>query len=127
MLRAPSPAPPYAPSPRCSEAKARSTNAQQGDGEFLEAACRFLLACTAAQVRLAPSKCERTGSRAWSQGAAWGLAHVGQAPWLQRNPHKERNPDAQSSSTAQVVNKSCLNCACIPSFLLVQSRRCAAR
>lgn len=38
------------------EAKARSTNAQQGDGEFLEAACRFLLACTAAQVRLAPSK-----------------------------------------------------------------------
>jgi hypothetical protein len=43
----------------CREAKARTTNAQVGDAEFLQAACRFLPACSAEQVRLAPPKCER--------------------------------------------------------------------
>ena len=40
------------------EAKARTSNAQQGDRDFLEAACRFLTACAEQQVRLAPEKCE---------------------------------------------------------------------
>lgn len=35
---------------------------QQGDREFLEAACRFLPACTEGHVRLAPEKCE---GRCW--------------------------------------------------------------
>lgn len=38
------------------EAKARTTNAQPGDREFLEAACRFLPACTERQIRMAPEK-----------------------------------------------------------------------
>lgn len=42
---------------RCREAKARASGTQQGDRDFLEAACRFLPACTERQVRMAPDKC----------------------------------------------------------------------
>jgi hypothetical protein len=40
------------------EAKARASGTQQGDRDLLEAACRFLPACTERQVRMAPDKCE---------------------------------------------------------------------
>ena len=52
------------------EAKARTTNPQQGDREFLEAACRFLPACSERQVRMAPEKCEcaASGLLAWLAG-----------------------------------------------------------
>ncbi len=43
---------------RYREAKARVSGAQQGDRDFLKAACRFLPACTERQVRMAPDKCE---------------------------------------------------------------------
>lgn len=67
--------PSFSPHPH-SEAKARTTNAQQGDREFLEAACRFLPACTPHQVRMAPEKCERRGgegalSAPWAAAACW--------------------------------------------------------
>lgn len=45
------------PTTRCREAKARASGTQQGDRDFLEAACRFLPACTERQVRMAPDKC----------------------------------------------------------------------
>lgn len=42
-----------------SEAKARASNAQAGDREFVEAAARFLLAAAERQLRMAPDKGER--------------------------------------------------------------------
>jgi hypothetical protein len=56
------------------EAKARTTNPQQGDREFLEAACRFLPACSERQVRMAPEKCECSvwGAGLWAE-STWGL------------------------------------------------------
>jgi hypothetical protein len=62
----------------CREAKARTTNSQQGDREFLEAACRFLPACSERQVRMAPEKCECAAS-----GLLAGLAGLPGLPGLQ--------------------------------------------
>lgn len=45
----------------CSECKGRAT-AAEGDAEFLDAASRFLPACSPDQVRLVPEKCERGGA-----------------------------------------------------------------
>ena len=63
------------------EAKARTSNAQAGDRDFLDAACHFLPACAEHQVRLAPDKCEcacrscACGSHVSSVGGL--VAHLG--------------------------------------------------
>ncbi|KAL4423543.1 hypothetical protein ABPG77_006566 [Micractinium sp. CCAP 211/92] len=62
------------------EAKARTTNAQQGDREFLEAACRFLPACTPHQVCMAPEKFAALCRAVKAHCLALGLPKRGVAP-----------------------------------------------
>lgn len=54
------------------EAKARTADTQQGDADFLEAACRFLPACAEVQARQAPEKCApAVQGRAHWHGLSW--------------------------------------------------------
>ncbi|KAL4424036.1 hypothetical protein ABPG75_001337 [Micractinium tetrahymenae] len=62
------------------EAKARTSNAQQGDREFLEAACRFLPACTPHQVHMAPEKFAAVCRAVKAHCLALGLPKRGVAP-----------------------------------------------
>ena len=93
-LSPPSPTHLNTSSPPCSEAKGRTSNAQQGDAEFVAAACRFLRACTPAQVRLAPEKC------AWPSPAA---APPRAAPVSRTLTRRSTSPPRRAPPSAAVV------------------------